>query len=78
MAQELHTWASSLNCLVYQGEKEARSVIQKYEFYTAGKKPLFDVLVTSYELAMIDSSILQKFEWSTIIGTSLAWSVLFE
>lgn len=46
-------------------------MIRNYEFYTKEKTPLFDVLVTSYDLAMLDNSLLQKFQWSCIIGTVL-------
>ncbi|GLJ55690.1 hypothetical protein SUGI_1196270 [Cryptomeria japonica] len=65
--QEFRQWASDLNVILYQGDKESRSCIREHEFYTPKNMVLFDVLVTSFELAMIDNSILQKFKWSSII-----------
>ncbi|KAG6542742.1 hypothetical protein Mapa_015817 [Marchantia paleacea] len=65
--QELQLWAPGLNAVVYQGEKDNRLLIRKYEFYAHNKRPLFDVLLTSYELATLDNSLLCKFHWSSII-----------
>ena len=53
-------------------------MIRNNEFYTKGKIPLFDVLVTSYDLAMLDNSLLAKFDWSCIIGLSLSLSHFYK
>jgi SNF2 family DNA or RNA helicase len=66
--QELQQWGADLNAVVYEGDQTARALIREYEFYTADEAPLFDVLVTSYDLSMRDNSCLQRFEWSCIIG----------
>jgi chromodomain-helicase-DNA-binding protein 4 len=55
--------------VVYQGGKEDRALIREYEFQIAGKKPLFDVLLTSYELAASDNTLLSRFHWASLIGT---------
>ncbi|KAJ7565396.1 hypothetical protein O6H91_02G058800 [Diphasiastrum complanatum] len=65
--QEFEQWAPELNVVVYQGSKEARGLIRKFEFQTRNKLILFDVLVTSYELAMVDNGSLQAFDWALII-----------
>ncbi|KAH9542764.1 hypothetical protein CY35_13G024400 [Sphagnum magellanicum] len=65
--QELQQWGADLNAVVYEGDQTARALIREYEFYTADEAPLFDVLVTSYDLSMRDNSCLQRFEWSCII-----------
>jgi chromodomain-helicase-DNA-binding protein 4 len=65
--QELQQWGADLNAVVYEGDQTARALIREYEFYTADEPPLFDVLVTSYDLSMRDNSCLQRFEWSCII-----------
>lgn len=65
--QEFRQWGADLNSVIYQGDKESRTMIRNYEFYTKGKIPLFDVLVTSYDLAMLDNTLLAKFNWSCII-----------
>lgn len=75
--QEFRQWGADLNSVIYQGEKESRTMIRDYEFYK-GKTPLFDALVTSYDLAMLDNTILQKFDWACIIGLSLSFSYIYQ
>lgn len=65
--QEFRKWGSDLNVILYQGDKDSRSCIREHEFYTSTKRVLFDVLVTSFELAMVDNFVLQKFKWSSVI-----------
>lgn len=74
--QEFRLWGANLNSVIYQGEKESRTMIRNYEFYTEGRMPLFDALVTSYDLAMLDNGLLQKFDWSCIIGLYLSTEFL--
>jgi chromodomain-helicase-DNA-binding protein 4 len=68
MHQEFGRWGSSLNVIVYQGDKESRKCIRAHEMYSSEGKILFDALVTSYEFVQIDKAILQKFKWSTIVS----------
>ncbi|KAL6840221.1 hypothetical protein ACP4OV_030031 [Aristida adscensionis] len=65
--KEFGCWGSNLNVVVYQGDKASRKCIQAHEMYSSEGKILFDALVTSYEYIQIDKSVLQKFEWSTIV-----------
>ncbi|KAJ3678064.1 hypothetical protein LUZ60_001867 [Juncus effusus] len=65
--KEFGRWAEEMNVVVYQGDKESRKCIQAHEFYSFANKPLFDALVTSYELVQLDSSVLKKFNWSCLI-----------
>ncbi|XP_078182230.1 uncharacterized protein LOC144575859 isoform X2 [Carex rostrata] len=65
--KEFGRWAESMNVVVYQGDKKSRKCIQAHEFYSFAKQPLFDVLVTSYEMVQLDASILRKFKWSSIV-----------
>lgn len=60
-----------MNVVVYQGDKTLRKCIQAHEFYSFEKQPLFDVLVTSYEMVQLDASILRKFNWSSIVSKYL-------
>jgi chromodomain-helicase-DNA-binding protein 4 len=68
MHQEFGRWGSSLNVIVYQGDKESRKCIRAHEMYSSEGKILFDALVTSYEFVQIDKAILRKFKWSTIVS----------
>ncbi|KAF3329313.1 CHD3-type chromatin-remodeling factor PICKLE [Carex littledalei] len=65
--KEFGRWAESMNVVVYQGDKTSRKCIQAHEFYSFAKQPLFDVLVTSYEMVQLDATILRKFNWSSIV-----------
>lgn len=63
--------------VVYQGDKKSRKCIQAHEFYSFAKQPLFDVLVTSYEMVQLDASILRKFKWSSIVSKYQKFTFLF-
>ncbi|CAM0883924.1 unnamed protein product [Alopecurus aequalis] len=65
--KEFRRWASDLNIVVYQGDKDNRKYIQAHEMYSSEGKTLFDTLVTSYELVQVDKAVLRKFKWSTIV-----------
>uniref|UniRef100_A0A1D1Z0P6 CHD3-type chromatin-remodeling factor PICKLE n=1 Tax=Anthurium amnicola TaxID=1678845 RepID=A0A1D1Z0P6_9ARAE len=65
--KEFCHWASDLNVIIYQGEKQSRRCIQLHELYSFGKKVLFDALVTNYELVLLDNRILKKIKWSAIV-----------
>ncbi|KAJ4966726.1 hypothetical protein NE237_018575 [Protea cynaroides] len=65
--KEFHHWAEDLNVVIYQGERESRRCIRAHEFYSTEKNVLFDVLVTNYELVLLDNTALRKFEWSAIV-----------
>ncbi|PNT73311.1 CHD3-type chromatin-remodeling factor PICKLE-like [Brachypodium distachyon] len=65
--KEFGCWASDLNILVHQGDKDSRKCIQAHEMYSSEGKTLFDAVVTSYEFVQIDKAVLQKIKWSTIV-----------
>ncbi|XP_051227597.1 uncharacterized protein [Lolium perenne] len=65
--KEFGCWASDLNIVIYQGEKDSRKCIQAHEMYSSEGKTLFDALVTSYECVQLDKAVLQKIKWSTIV-----------
>ena len=61
--REFEVWCPDINCVVYHGNEEARSNIQEYEFFHKKGKGRhrsvkFDVLVTNFETALQDTSIL--------------------
>ncbi|KAK1668626.1 hypothetical protein QYE76_056785 [Lolium multiflorum] len=65
--KEFGRWASDLNIVVYQGDKDSRKCIQDHEMYSSEGRTLFDALVTSYEFVQLDKAVLQKIKWSTIV-----------
>ncbi|DAZ94104.1 TPA: hypothetical protein N0F65_007938 [Lagenidium giganteum] len=71
---ECETW-TSMNCIVYHGNTESREVIRQREFYYVShdnkpdkKKPFrFNILVTTYEVAIKDISFLSKIRWRCLV-----------
>lgn len=71
---ECETW-TTMNCIVYHGNGDAREIIREYEFYYLDannkpdkKKPFkFNILVTTYEVAIKDISILAKIKWRCLV-----------
>lgn len=74
---EINTWSPEMNCVLLHGNAEARDLMVKNEFYyhepfstradaMALKKAgvfKFNVLLTTYEMAVKDVRILAKIEW---------------
>ena len=78
---ELSLWAPFLNVIEYHGSEKARAVIREYEWYATptgkpgdeGKHPdsqaiKFDVMLTSYEMVIADSSQLRSVPWEVLIA----------
>ncbi|KAH7108397.1 transcription regulator [Auriculariales sp. MPI-PUGE-AT-0066] len=63
-------WAPDLDCITYQGNSRARSIIRHYEFGQTGgnRKPLlkFNVLLTTYELVLKDAADLANIKWQVL------------
>ncbi|TGZ64872.1 hypothetical protein CRM22_006161 [Opisthorchis felineus] len=68
-AREFEVWAPEFHVLVYSGERSARATMQRYDFRipNSGGVPAFHVLITSHELACIERSCLQGFDWSVLV-----------
>lgn len=58
-------WAPDLNVICYIGNAAARETIRNYEFGSA-KKLKFNVLLTTYELTLRDSSELGAIKWQVL------------
>lgn len=62
--REFATWAPQMNTVIYAGNQTARHTIQQYEFKfeqdkpknKKGTLPKFNVLITSYEMILQDST----------------------
>lgn len=80
--REFETWAPDFYVVTYVGDKDSRAVIREYELsfeegavrMNAGKacklrssSIKFHVLLTSYELISIDSSLLGSIEWAVLV-----------
>lgn len=71
---ECETW-TTMNCIVYHGNSDSREIIRNFEFYYMNdknqpdkSKPYrFNILVTTYEIAIKDISMLSKIKWRCLV-----------
>jgi SNF2 family DNA or RNA helicase len=71
---ECEIW-STMNCVVYHGNSAAREIIRDFEFHYLDenlrpqkKKPYrFNILVTTYEVAIKDIAVLSKIHWRCLV-----------
>jgi chromodomain-helicase-DNA-binding protein 7 len=78
---ELEIWSPDMNCIVLHGNQEAREMIVEHEFFykeTFTNKEdckslrkanacKFHILLTTFEMAAKDISILRKIKWQVLI-----------
>lgn len=78
---EARTWAPDLNVVLYHGSADARDFLVKQDFYYTDQfvtKPTavklkkqhvtkFHILITTYEVAMKDISVISKIRWRALI-----------
>ena len=78
---EAAVWAPELNVVVYHGSQESRELIQEHEFWyraphvaadeaAALRKEhvvKFDLMVTTFEVAIKDMSLLSKVPWRVLV-----------
>ncbi|KAE8154926.1 SNF2 family N-terminal domain-containing protein [Aspergillus avenaceus] len=64
-AETFDYWTPDLNYVVYNGNEAARTVLRDHELMYDGnpKRPKFNVLLTTYEYVLLDSSFLSQFKW---------------
>ncbi|KAL4115753.1 hypothetical protein PRIC2_012759 [Phytophthora ramorum] len=71
---ECETW-TTMNCVVYHGNSASREIIRDYEFnyldenLRPGNKKTFrfNILVTTYEVAIKDIAVLSKIHWRCLV-----------
>lgn len=68
---EVEIWAPEINCIILHGNHLARNNIFNYEFYhqsnSSSKECKFDLLLTTYEIAIKELSVLSKIHWKVLI-----------
>lgn len=64
-ADTFNNWSPDLNYVVYNGNEAARKIIREYELLVDGnpKKIKFNVLLTTYEYILADSTFLSQLKW---------------
>ncbi|KAL7692792.1 putative chromodomain-helicase-DNA-binding protein [Plasmopara halstedii] len=71
---ECETW-TTMNCVVYHGNSASREIIRDFEFnyldanLRPDKKKMyrFNILVTTYEVAIKDIAVLSKIHWRCLV-----------
>ncbi|KAA8537227.1 hypothetical protein F0562_029705 [Nyssa sinensis] len=72
---EFALWAPNLNVVEYHGCAKARAIIRQYEWHASDPNGLnkktasykFNVLLTTYEMVLADSSHLRGFPWEVLV-----------
>ncbi|XP_057824470.2 protein CHROMATIN REMODELING 4 isoform X2 [Cryptomeria japonica] len=72
---EFSLWAPHLNVVEYHGSAKARAAIRQYEWHAGSAKGLgkqqkaykFNVMLTTYEMVIADSSHLRGVPWEVLI-----------
>ncbi|KAL2494135.1 Protein CHROMATIN REMODELING 4 [Forsythia ovata] len=72
---EFALWAPNLNVVEYHGNMRARTIIRQYEWHAADPNRLnkktsgykFNVLLTTYEMVLADSSHLRGVPWEVLV-----------
>ncbi|KAK4999651.1 ATP-dependent DNA helicase Hrp3 [Elasticomyces elasticus] len=64
-ADTFNNWTPDINYVVYNGNEAARKVIREHELLVDGnvKKVKFNVLLTTYEYILADSTFLSQLKW---------------
>ena len=64
-AETFDNWTPDINYVVYNGNDKARNVIKEYELLVSGNpsRAKFNVLLTTYEYILVDSSFLSQIKW---------------
>uniref|UniRef100_A0A453BG11 Uncharacterized protein n=1 Tax=Aegilops tauschii subsp. strangulata TaxID=200361 RepID=A0A453BG11_AEGTS len=72
---EFASWAPHLNVVEYHGSARARSTIRQYEWHEGDatqigkskKSHKFNVLLTTYEMVLVDATYLRSVPWEVLI-----------
>ena len=60
--KEFHRWCPSLSTFVLHGDKAERAELRTEMLDTE-----FDVLITTYEMAIIEKAVLKKYSWRYVV-----------
>nr|AMP82932.1 CHD3-type chromatin-remodeling factor PICKLE [Catalpa bungei] len=72
---EFGLWAPNLNVVEYHGNTRARAIIRQYEWHASNRNGSnektsafkFNVLLTTYEMVLCDSSYLRGVPWEVLV-----------
>jgi len=65
---EFRKWVPSLPCILYHGSKDERAKLRESRLRPHDqRKPGFPVVITSYEICIIDRTYLQNYHWKFMV-----------
>lgn len=64
--REFRIWAPAMNLVVYLGDKRSRAIIRDVEFHDSRGRLRINVLLTTYEIAMVDHDELAALRWAVL------------
>lgn len=64
-ADTFNNWTPDINYVVYNGNEASRKILRDYELLVDGnpKKTKFNVMLTTYEYILLDSTFLSQLKW---------------
>lgn len=66
--REFDLWGPELNVVTYVGDSRSREIIRQYEWWFEGTTKIkFNVLLTTYELALKDRVALGSIAWASLL-----------
>jgi ATP-dependent DNA helicase len=66
--KEFQKWLPTCPVVLYHGDKQEREIIRQKQLRVQNQKSLdFPIVITSFELCIIDRSFLEKYTWQYII-----------
>lgn len=66
--REFQKWSPEINVVIYLGDANSRSMIQKYEWQSANKKYIkCNVILTTYEILLKDKAFFNSVSWASLI-----------
>lgn len=64
---EFKRWLPSINVILYHGSKDERQKLRNKHMPVGPASEKFPVVVTSYEIVIADSKLLQRYTWKYVI-----------
>ncbi|XP_050053318.1 chromodomain-helicase-DNA-binding protein 1-like isoform X3 [Aphis gossypii] len=66
--REFSLWAPDINIVTYIGDVKSRNIIRETEWcYESSKRLKFNAILTTYEIVLKDSSLLNSLSWAVLL-----------
>ena len=65
--REFQKWCPEINFVIYLGDSQSRSMIQKYEWYLDNKRVKCNAILTTYEILLKDKAFFNSVSWAALV-----------